>query len=87
MVHDGGTRHPRHSGLGRPSTDYVHTTLEPDFGFLPIARNMTRCWLGSVDSAHTTGVAVFSQRIAPGPSAARSPTPLLVPGQSWTCPR
>lgn len=49
------------------------TTLEPDFRFLPITRDMTRCWLGSVDSAHEPGVAVLSQRSANLRPAARSP--------------
>ncbi len=65
------TRHPSPLGVGSAVNCLRTTTLEPDFGFLPITRMMTRCWPGSVDSAHAPGVMVFSQDTVSGPRLAR----------------
>jgi hypothetical protein len=55
-------RHPPSPlGVGSAVNCLRTTTLEPDFGFLPTARDMTRCRPGSVDSSHEPGVAVLSQ--------------------------
>ena len=65
LVAPAGRSTRRHSGWGRPSTVYVLRRLSRTTGSYPSPAIMTRCWLGSVDSAHETGVAVFSQPYGP----------------------
>jgi hypothetical protein len=66
-------------GVGSAVNCSRTTTLEPDFGFLPTTRDTTRCWLGSVDSAHEAGVVISGQRTCQ-PTVTGRPSARFRPG-------